>query len=127
MSILKTGVDFVLGLGPSVMMPLIITLFGLVLGQGFKKSFRAGVTIGVGFVAINLVVGLLLGSVGPATTALVENLGLKLYIIDVGWTIGAAMSFGTPVAALLIPIILIINFFLLAVNFTKTMDIDIWN
>ena len=127
MTFIKAGVDFILGLGVSVMMPVIITIFGLVLGQGFKKSFRAGITIGVGFVAINLVVGLLLGSVGPATTALVENLGFKLDIVDVGWPIGAAISFGTPVAPLLIPIILIMNLILLAVNFTKTMDVDIWN
>ncbi len=127
MTFIQTGVDFILGLGVSVMMPIIITIFGLVLGQGFKKSFRAGITIGVGFVAINLVVGLILGSVGPATTALVENLGFKLDIVDVGWPIGAAISFGTPVAPLLIPIILIMNLILLAVNFTKTMDVDIWN
>ncbi|HWQ80190.1 MAG TPA: PTS transporter subunit IIC [Anaerovoracaceae bacterium] len=127
MSIIKSAVDFVLNLGPSVMMPVIITIFGLCLGQGLKKSFRAGVTIGVGFVAINLVVNLLLGSVGPATTALVENLGFKLDIVDVGWPIGAAISWGTPVAPLLIPIILIMNLILLAVNYTKTMDIDIWN
>ena len=127
MTFIQTSVDFILGLGVSVMMPVIITIFGLVLGQGFKKSFRAGITIGVGFVAINLVVNLLLGSIGPATTALVENLGFKLDIVDVGWPIGAAISFGTPVAPLLIPIILIMNLILLSVNFTKTMDIDIWN
>lgn len=127
MQMLKTVVDYILDLGVSVMMPIIITLFGLALGQGLKKSFRAGVTIGVGFVAINLVVSLIMGAVGPATTALVENLGFKLDIIDVGWPIGAAISFGTPVAALLIPIILILNFILVAVNFTKTMDVDIWN
>jgi PTS system galactitol-specific IIC component len=127
MSIIKTAVDFILGLGVSVMMPIIITIFGLILGQGFKKSFRAGVTIGVGFVGINLVVNLLLGSVGPATTALVENLGFKLDIVDVGWPIGSAITWGTPVAALLLPIIFILNIILLTVNFTKTMDVDIWN
>lgn len=127
MEILKTVVDFILNLGVSVMMPVIITVFGLALGQGFKKSFRAGITIGVGFVGINLIVGLLLGSVGPATTALVQNLGFKLDIVDVGWPIGAAISFGTPVAPLLIPTILVVNLILIAVNFTKTMDVDIWN
>lgn len=127
MSFIQTGVDYILGLGVSVMMPIIITVFGLFLGQGFKKSFRSGITIGVGFVSINLIVGLLLGSVGPATTALVQNLGFKLDIVDVGWPIGAAISFGTPIAAILIPTILLLNFVLLAVNFTKTMDVDIWN
>jgi len=58
---------------------------------------------------------------------MVERLGFKLDIIDVGWPIGAAITWGTPVAAILIPTIFILNIILLAVNFTKTMDVDIWN
>jgi len=124
---IKAAVDFILGLGPSVMLPIIMTIFGMVLGQGFKKSFRAGLTIGIGFVGINLVIGLLMGALGPAAQALVESMGLQLDVLDVGWPIGAAISFGTPVAPLLIPLVLILNVILLAINFTKTMDVDIWN
>jgi galactitol PTS system EIIC component len=127
MDIIKDSVQFILDLGPSIMLPIILTFFGLILGQKITKSFRAGLTVGVGFVAINLVIGLLAGSLGPAAQALVENLGLKLDILDVGWPIGAAISFGTPVALLLIPLVLILNIILLATNFTKTMDVDIWN
>lgn len=123
----KAIVDFILGLGPSIMLPIILTIFGLILGQSFKKSFKAGVTVGVGFVGINLVIGLLTGSLGGAAQALVESLGLNLDIIDVGWPIGAAITFATPIAAILIPIIFIFNIILLSVNFTKTMDVDIWN
>ncbi|HHW03814.1 MAG TPA: PTS galactitol transporter subunit IIC [Thermoanaerobacterales bacterium] len=124
---IKAAVDFILGLGPSVMLPIILTIFGMVLGQGFKKSFRAGLTIGVGFVGINLVIGLLMNALGPAAQALVKSLGLNLDVLDVGWPIGAAISFGTPVAPLLIPIVLVLNVILLAINFTKTMDVDLWN
>lgn len=124
---IESAVDFVLGLGPAVMLPIIITLFGVLLGQGFKKSFRAGVTIGIGFVGINLVVGLLFASLGPAAAQFVNRLGIQLDVIDVGWPIGAAMSFGTPVAPLLIPLVLVANIILLALNFTKTMNIDLWN
>ena len=52
-------VQFILGLGPTVMLPIVITIIGMAFGQGFKKAFRSGVTIGVGFVGINLVIGLL--------------------------------------------------------------------
>lgn len=127
METIKAAVDFVLDLGPSVMLPIILTIFGLILGQGFKKSFRAGLTIGIGFVGINLVIGLFFESLGPAAKALVDATGVNLDILDVGWPIGAAISFGTPVAPLLIPIILVVNLILIAVNFTKTMDVDIWN
>src|SRR5436853_508474 len=83
-------------------MPLIITLLGLALGQGFAKSFRAGLTVGVGFIAIGLVVGLLVGVVGPKAMAFADVLGLKLDILDVGWPMGAAVSFASPIAAALI-------------------------
>ena len=76
---------------------------------------------------INLVIGLFFDSLGPAARTLVENFNVQLDILDVGWPIGAAISFGTPVAPLLIPLVLLINMGLIAVNFTKTMDVDIWN
>lgn len=120
-------IQSILDLGPTVVLPIIITVFGVILGQGFKKSFRAGLIIGVGFVGINLVVGLLMTTLGPITEALVKNTGVQMDIMDVGWPIGASISFGTPIAMILIPVILGLNIILLAVNFTKTMDVDLWN
>ncbi|GAA4712214.1 PTS galactitol transporter subunit IIC [Brevibacillus fulvus] len=124
---IKQAVDYILDLGPSIMLPIIMTIFGMILRQGFKKSFRAGLTIGVGFVGINLVIELLTGALGPAAQSMVQNLGLQLDILDVGWPIGAAISFGTPVAPLMIPLVLILNVILLSANFTKTLNLDIWN
>ncbi|MEW9672098.1 PTS galactitol transporter subunit IIC [Ammoniphilus sp. 3BR4] len=124
---IKQVVDFVLGLGAAVMLPIIMTLLGMVFKQGFKKSFRAGLTIGIGFVGIGLVITLLMDSLGPAAKAMVQTLGLKLDILDVGWPIGAAISFGTPVAPLMILVGIVLNVVLVAVNFTKTLNVDIWN
>ncbi|BBP88663.1 hypothetical protein BsIDN1_22810 [Bacillus safensis] len=90
---IKQAVDFILDLGPTIMLPIIMTLFGMILRQGFKKSFRAGITIGIGFVGVNLVINLLVSGLGPAAKAMVNSLGLKLDILDVGWPIGAAISF----------------------------------
>ncbi|CAN5177194.1 PTS galactitol transporter subunit IIC [soil metagenome] len=124
---LQQAVDFVLNLGPQVMLPIILTIFGLIFRQGFSKSFTAGVTVGVGFVGIFLVIDLLFSSLGPAAEAFVQRTGVDLPIIDVGWPIGAAISFGTQVAPLLIPLVLAVNIALLAMNWTKTMDVDLWN
>lgn len=124
---IKEVVDFVLDLGPSIMLPIIMLAFGLILKQGFNRSFRAALTIGIGFVGVNLVIGLLMEALGPATQAMVESLGLSLDILDVGWPIGAAISFGTPVAPLMIPLILVLNVIMLSLNWTKTLNVDIWN
>ena len=127
MESLTQGVQYILGLGAPVMMPLIITLLGLALKQGFAKSFRAGLTVGVGFIAVGLVVNLLVGVVGPKAMAFAEVLGLKLDILDVGWPMGAAVSFASPIAAALIPTILVLNAVLVVTKVTRTIDVDLWN
>lgn len=55
------------------------------LGQGFVKSFRAGLTVGVGFIGINLVIGLISSYAGAAAQAMVDRLNLSLNVLDVGW------------------------------------------
>ena len=120
-------VQFILGLGPTVMLPIVITIIGICFGQGFKKAFRSGVTIGVGFVGINLVIGLLTTNLGDATHEMVTRYGLELSIIDVGWPAAAAMTWASPVAAIMIPICMFVNIAMLATKFTNVVDIDIWN
>lgn len=120
-------INFILALGPSVMMPIIITILGLVLGQKFSKAFRAGLIIGVGFIGINMVIGVLLDTLGPVTKAMVKNMGVSLTIIDVGWPTSAAVSLGSVIVPIIMPLILIVNIIMLALNLTNTANVDIWN
>ena len=121
------AMQFVLDLQPPVMMPIILTLFGLALKQGFVKSFRAGLTIGVGFIGIGLVVGLLVKTVGPQAQAFSQAMGLSLDTLDVGWPVGAAASFASPIALILIPVIFLLNIGMVAGKMTRTIDVDLWN
>lgn len=118
---------FITDLGPSVVLPVIITIFGLALGLKFGKAFRAGVTIGIGFIGINLVIGLLGGQVGPAAQAMAANFGVSLSVVDVGWPSSAAIAFGSSIGAMIIPIGLGVNIVLLLTGLTRTLDIDLWN
>jgi len=119
--------DYIVGLGAQIMMPIIITIFGLLLGTKLGKSVRAGLAVGVGFVGLNLVIGLLAGNLGPAAQEMVKRIGLELTIIDVGWPAAAAIAFASTVGALIIPLGLVINVLMLATNTTQTVNIDIWN
>ena len=66
--------QWILGLGASVMLPIIMFVFAMIMGAGFTKSFRSGITIGIGFTGINLVINLLTSSLGPASIAMTERL-----------------------------------------------------
>ena len=121
------AVRFVLDLGPPVMVPLILIIFALLLRQGAARSIRAGLTVGVGFIGISLVVKLLVDTVGPEARAFSSALGIHLDVLDVGWPVGAAASFASPLALVLIPVIFLLNLLLLGLRLTRTMDVDLWN
>jgi galactitol PTS system EIIC component len=120
--------QFILDMGPTVMMPIIIFILSMVFGMGFGKSFRAGIVIGIGFIAINLVIGLMVGALAPATTAMIENYGLTMDVMDVGWPIGAAISFGTSaVVPYVFMLGILVNVIMLWRKWTVTANIDMWN
>ncbi len=119
--------NFISGLGASVMMPIIVTLLGCILGAPFGRALRAGLTVGVGFVGLNLVIGMLGGNLGPAAQAMSANFGLSLDVMDVGWPAAAAIAFGSKVGVWIIPVGILVNIIMLLTNTTATLNIDIWN
>lgn len=114
-------------LGPVVMLPIIITLFGLLFRLSFGKALRAGVTIGIGFAGINIVIGYFWGAIAPVAEALVKNTGSNLTVIDLGWPSAAAVAWGSSFAPLLALALLVVNILMLVLNWTKTLNVDIWN
>lgn len=85
MDFIYSAFQALLGAGAYVMLPAIITIVGLVFGMKLSKAFRSGLTVSIGFVGIKLVIDMLAANVGPASKAMVQNFGLHLDIVDVGW------------------------------------------
>ncbi len=48
---------YILDLGPTVMLPIVIIIFSKILGMKAGDCFKAGLHIGIGFVGIGLVIG----------------------------------------------------------------------
>jgi PTS system galactitol-specific IIC component len=119
--------EYISNLGSTVMVPIMFAIIALVFGLGLAKSFKVGLTIGIGFLGLNLVIGLFWTYLSPAAALLLEKFGLKLGYIDGGWMTGAAIGFASPVGTFIIPFALAVNIILLATNLTKTLNVDIWN
>lgn len=121
-------INYIVQLGPSLMMPIIIFIMAMFFRIPLGRAVRASLTIGIGFVAINLVIGLLVDTLSPATEAMVNNLGVNLDVLDIGWPSAASVSFAsTAVVPWVFGLGILLNVGLIAVGWTKTLDIDLWN
>lgn len=119
--------QYIVDLGPSVMLPLVIMIIGLCLRQGFGKSLMSGLTIGVGFVGIGLVIGLLTNNLGPAASDMAKHFGVGLNVIDLGWPGTSPMAWASSMGLIAIPIAIVVNILMLVTKMTKVVNVDIWN
>lgn len=124
---LLAAINWLQGLGPTVLLPIVIFIIGLILGAKAGRAFRSALTIGIAFVGINLVIGLLCSNLGGAAQAMVERLGVSLDVVDVGWPASAAIAFGGTVGVWIIPVSILVNILMLLIRGTKTLNVDIWN
>ncbi len=127
MDIVLSIFQYIIDMGASVMMPIILLILGVAMGAKFGDSLRAGLTFGIGFIGLGAVIGIMSSTITPVANALVENFGFKLTSVDVGWPAGAALAWSTPLVPLIFLAIIATNIIMLATGLTKTMDIDIWN
>lgn len=127
MNIIMSVFNFFMAAGPTVMLPVIITIIGLIFGLKITRSFKSGLTLGIGFAGIKLILDFMTTNVGPAAKAMVERTGVSLDVLDVGWGSIAAVTWASPIIAVLVFAILIVNIVMLILKRTHTLDVDIWN
>ena len=121
------ALQYLVDLGASVMMPIIFTIFALILGVKIGQALKSGLLVGIGFIGLNTIITLLTENLGPAAERMVENFGLNLTVLDVGWPAASAIAFGSTVGILIIPLCIVVNIVMILTKTTRTINVDIWN
>ena len=124
---MKEVFAYVIGLGAAVMMPVIFTVLGTLIGIKFSKALKSGLLVGVGFVGLGVVTALLTSSLGPALKGMTDLYHLNLPFFDLGWPAAAAVAYSCAVGAFIIPVCLGVNVLMLVTGTTRTVNIDLWN
>ncbi|OOB80504.1 MAG: hypothetical protein BEN19_04590 [Epulopiscium sp. Nuni2H_MBin003] len=116
-----------IGLGASVMMPIIFFILGVIVGVKPGKALKSGVLMGVGFEGIGITCGLLLDGLTPMANGIVDRLGLNLTIMDMGWPVAAQIGWGTAIVPFAVIGAIVINLVFLAFKWTNIVNVDIYN
>jgi PTS system galactitol-specific IIC component len=126
MESVQYGVAWFLGLGSTVIVPIILIIVGLVFRVGFAKAVRGGLTTGVGLAGLFLIVNLIISALQPAVQALADRLGIAKSIVDVNWA-DAGIAWGWPGVAGVLFAIIIVNIIMVLLRLTKTIWTDVWS
>lgn len=120
-------IEYIVQLGPTVMIPIIFLIFGLCLKVPFAKALRGGLMVGIGFIGLNATVSILTSVMNPAIDQIIKVMHLNLSVIDVGWPSASAIAYGSIVGVTMIPLGIAINVVMLLTKSTSTIDVDIWD
>lgn len=127
MEVISSIFQFILDMGSSVFVPLILLIMGLIVRMKFKDAFTSALTLGVAFVGMNTVVNFMMSSIGPAAEQFVNNTGIQLNIMDGGWTSMSTLAWAWPLAFLMFPFQIGVNLLMLLTKQTDTLNVDLWN
>lgn len=110
-----------------VMLPVIILIIALLLRMKLSEALLSALKLGVGFAGVFIAFNFFVEAIRPAVQALADNRGLDFPVLDVGWPPLAAITWSSIIGPLSIPLVIILNIILIAVRFTRTVYIDMWN
>lgn len=87
----------------------------------------SALTLGVAFTGMSTIIGFMSNAVSPASEALAKNTGISLPALDLGWTGAASITWSWQYAFVFFGITIGVNFLMLMLNWTKTLNVDMWN
>ena len=120
-------IQYILGFGPAVVIPIIMFTFALIFGAKVTDAAKNAMTVGIGFLGLSLLIGFMVSSLSSSTEAMVENLGLHYEVLDLGWPLISAFSLSALSLPIIYALCFVINLGMIATNTTKTLNVDFWN
>ncbi|MDD2522428.1 MAG: hypothetical protein PHW11_06395 [Anaerolineaceae bacterium] len=121
------AVRWFVSLPSPALMFFIFFVINLIFGMKFTRALKAALLYALGLFALStFAFDVFLGTVGGAATAMIQRLGLSMSAVDYGVGV-TPIIMAKPLVLLALPVGLLTNFVMLALRWTKTLDVDIWN
>ena len=127
MQVLINIFQYILNMGAAVFLPIVFLIIGIIVKMKPSRAISAGLTLGVAFTGIGVVMSFMSTSIGTAAQAFVQHTGAKLTALDMGWAATLGLCWQWRYAFLMFPLHIIINIIMLALGMTVTLNVDMWN
>lgn len=114
--------------GPVVFVPVVIFIIAVALKVPVKKAFMSGLSAGVGLEGFNLVIGAYSPIITPIINQLVEDTGIKLNVLDMGWQTTSIIAYSTNIGMIYLVVAIVLQTVLFLTRYTNVFQAgDLWN
>ncbi|WEV40296.1 PTS transporter subunit IIC [Lactobacillus sp. ESL0681] len=119
--------QFINDIGNFIFIPFIFFIFMILLKRPITEAIQCAMKVGIGFIALTMVIDFMLDKMSPAVRGLAKATGSSLSAIDVGGAATAVMGFGSSLGAIIIPLCVVTNIIMLVLKLTDCVNVDVFN
>lgn len=109
------------------MVPILIFTLAIIFRVKFGQALRSAVTMGAGLLGIVTITNMMVQFLTPIAEGLVSNAHLENDIMDLGIAPMFASAVALPFFIFLYPIGMLLNYLLIRIKWTKTLNADFMN
>ena len=128
MEVLKAIILGIYNAGAGVILPLVFFVVGLFFRMKPGNALRAGLKAGIGLTGVSLITNYLITTLSPVISYYAEtSSGARFDIVDVPWSVSAALPFALPISVFLIPCFAVLTVVLVRMKVFHTLQLSIWD
>jgi len=127
MSAAYRTLDYIIELGPVIIIPFLLLILSLILERKPLKNLKNCIFIFIGLTGVSILLTLFVNFFEPIINTILANSPKEFEIIDAGWLVSKAVILNSPIIFQIIIAVFILNIVMLSLRFTRTINIDLWN
>jgi len=120
------AIEYIIDIGPVVIMPSLLFLIGLFSTRNLLKNLKNSVFVFLGMLGVALLITMFVNFFEPLINTILINSLKEYQIIDTGWMVSEIVSFNSPIVLYVIIAVAGLNIIMLIFRFTRTINIDLW-
>jgi PTS system galactitol-specific IIC component len=127
MSAAYRTLDYIIELGPVIIIPFLLLILSLIVERKPLKNLKNCIFIFIGLTGVSILLTLFVNFFEPIINTILANSPKEFEIIDAGWLVSKAVILNSPIIFQIIIAVFILNIVMLSLRFTRTINIDLWN
>ncbi len=120
-------IEFILELGPVIIVPVILFFIGLFTTRHILRNLKNFAFILVGMISVAVLLTIFVNFFEPITNTIIINSLKEFKVIDTGWLVTETVLLNSPIIFQIIIAVAALNILMLFLRFTRTINIDLWN